>query len=436
MKRILFITFALLLSVSVFPQKKVIRLSGSSASFADTVKVIEISSRTTHDSIANMKAGKFWITDPPFNAISDDGVNDSTAINAAIRAANTWGSSWGEDGEVIIPPGIWNLSGPIKCKEHTSINISGGAVFYVPSGYTGNAIEITDLTNDRDFKIYGGYARILELAPAQYKWTGINISKTTSDGSIATNISISDLVIQRCNIGMNFTASGGGWINGMNYDNIKISDFKTAIKLNEGSGSEIRGNNFNRIQFQTGDSTSICVDNTTGASDNNFTNCIFWDITASDKPNPKISVEKSQTRSNYIGCVILPYPETPYSEMTNYSRQKKVVSETITFSQDGVADTIAFLDNLTIVWNVYVRIGTNFNDSGTDYLEVGYAGDADYYVNDLDLATGAGAFSTLTLAHGVPKMIWNDNYIIVTYNGQNSNATTGSVTVWIEYSTN
>jgi hypothetical protein len=94
-----------------------------------------------------------------------------------------------------------------------------------------------------------------------------------------------------------------------------------------------------------------------------------------------------------------------------------------------VADTIAYLPNLAIVWDIDVRVTTNFTDTGTDLLDIGTSASGATFLNDHDVSSGQGSFASITPS--TPLMIWGNNYLTATYNGQNSNAGAGEVRIWI-----
>ena len=60
-----------------------------------------------------------YITDAPFNAIPNDGLDDHAAIQAAIDSTERGGANAGKS--VFVPPGTYDLSGPIILKAHTHL---------------------------------------------------------------------------------------------------------------------------------------------------------------------------------------------------------------------------------------------------------------------------------------------------------------------------
>jgi lipopolysaccharide export LptBFGC system permease protein LptF len=149
-----------------------------------------------------------------------------------------------------------------------------------------------------------------------------------------------------------------------------------------------------------------------------------------DQPSPAFVIDTGQD-NEFIGTYRSYDLGIFTSQHDNNAQDMKVARATIRYTQEGVADTIAYLPNLAIVWNVKIRVTTNFNDSGTDLLDVGTSTSGSQFINDLDISTGSGQFSSSNLSN--PLMIWGNNYITARYDGQNNNATAGEVRIWIHY---
>lgn len=380
------------------------------------------------DSIANMKAGVFNVLDAPFNATSGTGTpNDTTAINAAIRAASMVGGEWGDEGIVYIPPGIYDISGGIVMQTRVKLLIAKNATLFVPSGYTGAAIIFPDGVDQSDVEIDGGY--FIERFPHYMNWTGIKIYKTNSNYYAYSTIR--NVLFQWVGTGIDINLATNGWVNENEFNRIHFKGFRTAVISHGITGSQSQGNKFISCGFQATDSTEYGVEKM--MANNQFIGCTFWDFDAADNLIAVVSPEV-EVGNEFTNCKELPFANRITSELSNQSSIEKVTSTTITYSRDGVADTIAYLPNTAIIWDIKIRIGTNFNDSGTDLLNIGYAGYDDFFVANHDVSTGVFTFPTLTQANTWPSMVWDNNYITATYNGENNNMTSGSVTVFIRYS--
>lgn len=364
-----------------------------------------------------------------YGAISNDGNSDTAAINTAIRAARNAGGTWGDEAIVWVPPGIYNIDGGLTMYSRVTLMMAKNAVMYVSSGYEGACIVFPDNAKEDDFLVQGGY--FIEQSPRQYKWTGIKMHKSISaTQSYSTFGEIRDVTFHGCGIGIDISLANNSWINECVFERINFRDFKIGVKQVEGgsTNTQFRANKFISCGFQGGDSTLIGVQ--LSENQNMFIGCSFWDWSDSDQPSPAFVIDTGQD-NKFIGTYRSYDLGIFTSQHDNNAQDMKVARATIRYTQEGVADTIAYLPNLAIVWNVKVRVTTNFNDSGTDLLDVGTSASGSSFINDLDISTGSGQFSSSNLSN--PLMIWGNNYITARYDGQNNNATAGEVRIWIHY---
>jgi hypothetical protein len=364
-----------------------------------------------------------------YGAIADDGNSDTTAINLAIRTARNAGGTWGDEAIVWIPPGIYNIDGGITMYARVSLIIAKNAVFYVSSGYEGACIVFPDNAKEDDFLVQGGY--FIEQSPRQYKWTGIKMHKSISaTQSYSTFGEIRDVTFHGCGIGIDISLANNSWINECVFERINFRDFKIGVKQVEvgSTNTQFRGNKFIACGFQGGDSTLIGVQ--LSENQNMFIGCSFWDWSDSDQDDPAFVIDTG-SGNEFIGTYRSYALGIYTSQHDNGAKDMKVAQATITYGQDGVMDTIAYLPNLAIVWDIDVRVTTNFNDSGTDLLDIGTSASGATFLNDHDVSSGQGNFAAITPS--TPLMIWDNNYITATYNGQNNNASAGEVRIWIHY---
>lgn len=84
-----------------------------------------------------LDAQVLYITDAPFNAQPNDGIDDRAAIQAAIDATEPGGTHAGMS--VFVPPGVYDVSGPIVLKAHTHL-------FGIPYGQS--QLRATDAWTD------------------------------------------------------------------------------------------------------------------------------------------------------------------------------------------------------------------------------------------------------------------------------------------------
>ena len=94
--------------------------------------------------------------------------------------------------------------------------------------------------------------------------------------------------------------------------------------------------------------------------------------------------------------------------------------------------TIVPLPVGSVVWDIRLLVGTQFNGSGTDQLDIGIGGDDDYYESNFDLSSGTG-FQTLSLTN-VPDLMNGTTNITFDYDDQNADASAGEALIWIHYS--
>jgi hypothetical protein len=84
-----------------------------------------------------------------------------------------------------------------------------------------------------------------------------------------------------------------------------------------------------------------------------------------------------------------------------------------------------------IIWDVGIDVIAAFNDSGTDYLDVGITSSADDILNDYDVSTSS---FTNQLLSGSPYKITSSTNVTFQFTGQNSDANQGQAYIYIHYS--
>jgi len=96
--------------------------------------------------------------------------------------------------------------------------------------------------------------------------------------------------------------------------------------------------------------------------------------------------------------------------------------------------TIITLPENAVVWHFGVEVNTIFNDSGTDYLELGTSTNSTEYDNNVDLGISNFFFdSNISFSPDRPVKMTSSTDITFKYAGQNSDATTGQAFVYIHY---
>lgn len=106
--------------------------------------------------------------------------------------------------------------------------------------------------------------------------------------------------------------------------------------------------------------------------------------------------------------------------------------KTVAYTTSGVAQTVGTIPAGAVIIKPMsgVQISTAFNDSGTDYLDIGTTANDDLFGTDLDLSSAT--FVALDEAVG-DYLVTSDTTITATYTGQNANASAGSCEVLIAY---
>jgi hypothetical protein len=110
--------------------------------------------------------------------------------------------------------------------------------------------------------------------------------------------------------------------------------------------------------------------------------------------------------------------------------------------------TIITLPEDAVIWNIALEVTTQFNDSGTDLLDVGLTVQGDRYINDANISNtffeqtvGSGISNSHVFVNAVnftsgiisDKMSTSRN-VSFQYTGQNADATQGVANIYIHYS--
>jgi len=115
----------------------------------------------------------------------------------------------------------------------------------------------------------------------------------------------------------------------------------------------------------------------------------------------------------------------------NNSSVKLIEKKTITYSDASGAVNILQLPASAVIWSIKVEVTTLFNGSGTDLLDIGVTGTGNYYKDNLDIS---GAGWTTTMDGNIPNKMAGSTQIIAQYFDQNTDASAGSLDIYIEYS--
>jgi len=233
---------------------------------------IPVAYRTDFEDALHDQTLEFNVLD--YGAVSDDGNEDQTAIQAAIDAANTYGG-WGErdGGKVVIPAGKWYITDSLVLKSEIEIDIAANAFFSVPPGYTKSIWYIGPKVENT--YVHGGYYGSYTGAKT---WKGINIQASNNTTSYSLFNRFSQMIFENAKWAINIETTSTGWANGNTFDNMTLLRPLRGIRTRRGASSEgLDANTFNNIQIQPAADMEIGIDSLAGSS-NRLTNIDIWDI--------------------------------------------------------------------------------------------------------------------------------------------------------------
>jgi len=115
--------------------------------------------------------------------------------------------------------------------------------------------------------------------------------------------------------------------------------------------------------------------------------------------------------------------------ITSTTRVGLRAMDTILFSRT-TADTIVILPVATVIDKILVYIGTAFDGSGTNLLDVGISTDGDKYENDLDLEDDEFDFYELA---NLPDRTASSVYVTYQYTDSGADAAHGFAIVYVYY---
>jgi len=388
-----------------------------------------------------------------YGAISGDGICDAPAIQRTINAAKAASLYLNTAPTVYVPYGDWDWhSQTDTLKEGVSMVFSMNARMDIGDSFkspifTNGGMRMTDVSisggswNDGQ----NGCTFLYFFSDALLKYV---------DGFIAR-----DIVMYRPYQFMEVETVTGGWVNNGTFDNIRLTK-PVKFLTDNSTAMTFGGNRFTNIAFQTGDATVTFIDPLRG-NGNFFEPLIAWDIyTAAETfkrflivtgdrnhveawiqaPHFGDTLVEVYGKDNFILIDNKLYGQNGLKQrdgIINKSESAPIYVAMYNLSygdNEGAIDTILYLPNYSVIWDIEVRTGYGFNDSGTDYLDIGHGGDTDWLVNDLNI--DAPNFTFLSVTGNYPMAVVNQSYITAGYYGQNNNATRGDIKIYIHYSLN
>lgn len=321
-----------------------------------------------------------------YGAISNDGVEDQSSIQAAIDAAAAFGAwSEREGGKVIIPGGKWYVTDSIVLKSNIEISIDANAYFAVPTNYKKSIWYIGPYVANT--YVHGGYYGGFT---ADKTWKGINIQASNNTTSYAVFNRFSQMIFENAKWAINIETTSTGWANGNTFDNINILRPLTAIRTRKGASSEgLDGNIFHNFQIQPDGDFEYGIDGLDG-SDNQLTDIIIWDMAYLDPTAVTVSLATNATM-NYLSGMNLT------GKNFNTIRDRNIV-KSAGITAESTFEIGAIGTNIDSAWlaRVMFYIGGSAQDITTD-PQIGPGVDGQFVTiighddtNTLTLDDGAG----------------------------------------------
>lgn len=198
------------------------------------------------DAMASSHSGQGIFNVLDYGAVSNDGIADQSAIQAAVDAAAAYGID-PQGGRVVIPAGLYYMTDSVELRSSISIEADKHAAFYFPSNYkgcvwsmeAGNAVYYTSVKGGS----YGDYY-------SSRTWRCIDLNGSNLTTSFAMFLTFSDMTIENCNIGINLICTSTGWINGNTFKDILIWRPNAGIQGKCEGTAELTDNVFTNIDIQ------------------------------------------------------------------------------------------------------------------------------------------------------------------------------------------
>lgn len=109
-----------------------------------------------------------------------------------------------------------------------------------------------------------------------------------------------------------------------------------------------------------------------------------------------------------------------------------VIYDTVAYT-DTTAKSLFVLPQGAVVVGITVNVSTAFNSSGTDLLDIGITGTANYYANDLNVATATQLVVGMQVARLLDTPLDAPTTVTATFVQSVADASAGSATVCFFY---
>lgn len=232
-----------------------------------------------------------------YGAITNDGNEDATAINATMVAAAAWSAAHQYMGATVrIPAGYWYIMAGIELKSYVHVKVEPGALFYFPGAYAGNMWQVTAGNTIEFASVDGGFYG--EWTSTR-TWNCINLA-SNDNLKFITGCKFTNMYIQNPNIAINLVVTNDGWINSNNFLNYVIWRPVYAIKASQAvTGLGLENNVFNTFQMQCENAVTTSLIDLVNSPNNTFIACEGVDIVL---PILAANIDATSYYNQFWGC--------------------------------------------------------------------------------------------------------------------------------------
>jgi hypothetical protein len=271
--------------------------SFTAINIGDTGAELVTALKDNYTIISNNHLGEYNIID--YGAVSNDGTTaNEVAIQSAITAALAHYGIYGYYGKVIIPPGKYYITSHIELKSNISIEIAKNAIFHFPDNYAdsiwyapaGTSLVYCYVNGG----VYGGLTN-------NNSWRLVDLNASNGLTSYVMFCGFYNMRAINCDIGIKSLITNDGWITGIQYSNILISNPKIGVKCEQPnlSTNVMADCLFEKFDIQCGPATTNGF-----VFDGN--SCVFSNIFIYDVVGNAITLSNKTSKNSFIGGAIGP----------------------------------------------------------------------------------------------------------------------------------
>jgi len=116
-------------------------------------------------------------------------------------------------------------------------------------------------------------------------------------------------------------------------------------------------------------------------------------------------------------------------------KENMLIEKAVILYTNTTQTTIITLPTNAVIWDLALEVVTGFNDTGTDYIDIGVVADQDKYVGPgQDVSSPLFNKYEDLASQNLPDKMTNSTDITFKYTGQNGDATQGLAYIYIHYS--